>query len=125
MALKSKPGREPMPPSRLERHHFQECRGLLMFTQADGTTVGFPLSWLYQFDYRKDERGETFVLHLTEHVVTVTGRTLGVLEDQLKKGEGFHVSEPAERYASIQRNEQAQIASITIEPLVKPMHENN
>lgn len=96
-----------------------------MFTQADGTTVGFPLSWLYQFDYRRNERGETFVLHLTEHVVTVTGRTLSVLEDQLKKGEGFHVSEPAERYASIQLNEQAHIASITIEPLVKPVHENN
>ena len=119
-----KPGHDLASP-RLERHHFQECRSLLAFTRADGRTTGFPLSWLYRFDYRKDEGDEQFTLLLTEHRVTITGLGLGALEDQLKKGEGFHVMELPERYTGIQRNEKAHVTSIAIEAVTKPNPESN
>lgn len=125
MNLKPQPGRESTESLRLERHHFDECRSLLVFTTADRRTSGFPLSWLYRFEHRIEEREERFILHLTEHTVTVIGRGLDVLEFQLKQGEGFHVKELAERYTSIQRNEKAHIASITVEPVSKPNHQTN
>ena len=98
---------------------------MLIFTQADASTIGFPLSWLYRFDYRKDGREEKLTLQLTEHRVTVVGRMLGMAVGQLQQGEGFHLSEVAERYQGLLQTENAHIASITIEPVIKPTHENN
>ncbi|MDI1336455.1 MAG: hypothetical protein PSU94_09780 [Lacunisphaera sp.] len=98
---------------------------MLIFTQADASTMGFSLSWLYRFEYRKDGRGEKLTLQLTEHLVTVTGRMMGNAVWQLQQGEGFHLSEGPERYEGLHRNEDAHIASITIEPMTKPNHENN
>lgn len=98
---------------------------MLIFTQADASTIGFSLSWLYRFEYRKVGRDEKLTLQLTEHLVTVTGRMMGIAVWQLQQGEGFHLSEVADRYQGLQRKEDAHIASITIEPLLKPNHENN
>lgn len=111
-----RPGETSTQPARMERPQFEECRGHLVFTLADGATTGFPLSWLYRFDYRKDEAGERFLLHLTDHRVTVQGKGLVTLEDRLKNGEGFHISELPDRYLSIRRSDKAHIDHITIEP---------
>lgn len=111
-----RPGETSTQPARLERPQFEECRGHLVFTLADGATVGFPLSWLYRFDYRKNQAGEQFSLHLTEHRVTIQGKGLVILEDRLKDGAGFHLSELPDRYLSIRRSDKAQIDHITIEP---------
>ena len=111
--------------TQLDRDQYQASRSMLIFTWADVSTIGFPLSWLYRFDYRKDGREEKLTLHLTEHLVTVVGRMLGIAVGQLKQGEGFHLSEVPERYQGLQRKEDAHVASIAIEPVTKPTHENN
>lgn len=125
MELPPKPGHGSKPMTQLDRDQYQASRSMLIFTQADASTIGFPLSWLYRFDYRKDSRGEVLTLHLTEHLVTVVGRMLGMAVGQIQQGEGFHLSEMPERYQGLQRKEGAHIASITIEPVTKPNHENN
>lgn len=125
MDLSPQSGPGSNPPQQLEWHQYQACRNMLIFTQTDNRTTGFPIAWLYRFDYLKTDRGEQLTLHLTEHLVTVAGRTLDMLGHQLKQGEGFHVSELLERYQGLQRHERAHIASITIEPVIKPTNENN
>lgn len=125
MELPSKSGHGSKLKTQLDRDQYQASRSMLIFTQADASTIGFPLSWLYRFDYRKDSRGEVLTLHLTEHLVTVLGRMLGMAVGQLQQGEGFHLSEVPERYQGLQRNEDAHIASITIEPVTKTKHDNN
>lgn len=125
MELPSKSGHGSKPKTQLDRDQYQANRSMLIFTQADASTIGFPLSWLYRFDYRNDSRGEVLTLHLTEHLVTVVGQMLGMAVGQLQQGEGFHLSEVPERYKGLLRNEDAHIASITIEPVIKPTHGNN
>lgn len=125
MELPPKSGHGSKPKTQLDRDQYQASRSMLIFTRADGSTIGFPLSWLYRFDYRKDGREEKLTLHLTEHLVTVVGRMLGMAVGQLQQGEGFHLSEVPERYKGLQRNEDAHIATITIAPVTKPNHENN
>jgi len=125
MDFAPKPGHESKPKTELDRGQYQASRNMLIFTQADASTSGFPLSWLYRFDYQKNGREEKLTLHLTEHQVTVVGRMLGMPAGQLQLGEGFHLSEVAERYQGLQRNEDAHITSITIEPVTKPNHESN
>ena len=120
-----RPGETSTQPARMERPQFEECRGHLVFTLADGTTTGFPLSWLYCFDYRKDEAGERFLLHLTDHRVTVQGKGLMTLEDHLKNGEGFHLSELPDRYLSIRRSDKANIDHIAIEPMAGVTDDTN
>ena len=119
-----RPGEANAQPARLERPQFEECRGHLVFTLADGATAGFPLSWLYRFDYRKDQAGERFSLHLTEHRVTVQGKGLAILEERLKDGAGFHLSELPDRYLSIKRSDKAHIDHITIEPVTGATNDN-
>ena len=125
MDLAPKSSHESKPKTQLDHDQYQARRNMLIFTQADASTIGFPLSWLYRFDYRKDGCEETLTLHLTEHLVTVVGRMLGMAVGQLQQGEGFHLSEVPERYKGLQRHEDAHVASITIEPVIKTNHENN
>jgi hypothetical protein len=125
MELPSKSGHGAKPKTHLDRDQYQANRSMLIFTKADASTIGFPLSWLYRFDYRKDGHGEVLTLHLTEHLVTVVGRMLGMAVGQLQQGEGFHLSEVPERYQGLQRNQDVHVASITIEPMTKPNHDNN
>ena len=125
MDLSPKSGHESKPKTQLGHDQYQASRNMLIFTQADASTIGFPLSWLYRFEYRKDGRGDKLTLQLTEHLVTVTGRMMSIVLWQLQQGEGFHLSEVPERYQGLQRNADAHIASITIEPVTKPPHENN
>lgn len=125
MDLAPKSDHESKPKTQLNRDQYQASRNMLIFTQADASTIGFSLSWLYRFEYRKVGRDEKLTLQLTEHLVTVTGRMMGIAVWQLQQGEGFHLSEVADRYQGLQRKEDAHIASITIEPLLKPNHENN
>ena len=125
MDLFPKSGHESKPKTQLDHDQYQASRNMLIFTQADAGTIGFPLSWLYRFEYRKDGRSEKLTLQLTEHLVTVTGRMMSIAVWQLQQGEGFHLSEMPERYQGLQRNEDAHIASITIEPVIKSPHENN
>ena len=101
----------------LDSPYFTAARHLLLFTQADGTTTGFPPAWLYQVKSRQDAQTETLTFTLTEHRVTVTGRGLDRLLGQLKDGEGFHASAQPERYSILRQGNQAHISSITIEPL--------
>ncbi len=115
MGLQSQPNRGPASAVRVERLDFEECRALLVFTLANGRTTGFPISWLYRFEHRAENREERFVMNFTEHTVIVSGQGLDALEARLKEGGGFHLKAMAERYASIQRNERAHIAGITIE----------
>ena len=117
MALKPRhPDQSLTPPPTLAGPFFEHCRTLLVFTLADRRTVGFPLSWLYQYDYRRGEEADTFTLVLTEHRITVAGLHLGAMEDRLQEGEGFRAKELPARYQGTLRPGEPHISRITIEP---------
>ena len=109
----------------LDSLYYGDSRHLLLFTQADGTTTGFPITWLYQVRRETRAGQDRLTIFLTEHRVTLEGRMMDRLLDQLRIGEGFHASERPERYASIQRSEDAYISKITIEPLSPQVHQGN
>ena len=47
----------------------------LVLTQLDGSTEGFPLTWLYRWQWRKELGHEVLTLTLTEHRSPSTGDT--------------------------------------------------
>lgn len=112
-------------PASLDSFCYGESRHLLLFTQADGTTTGFPITWLYQIRRETCAGQDRLTIFLTEHRVMLEGRMMDRLLDQLRMGEGFHASERPERYASIRRSEDAYISKITIEPLSPNVHQGN
>ncbi len=101
----------------LDSETFSSGRTLLEFTLADGTTCGFPLSWLYRYEHVPEEDGERLVLQFAEHRVTIRGQPLDQLQRCLHNGEGFHVYETPQRYLTIKREAKSFIESILIELL--------
>lgn len=125
MTLKPKSPDEPVPrfPSRelsplpeagclsTDDHH----RSLLL-TQPDGSTQGFPLTWLYRWQWREHATTETLTLMLTEHVITVHGKHLARIIEPLSKGTGIHLREKDARYQSQLRPNETLISDITVLP---------
>jgi hypothetical protein len=92
-----------------------EARAFFAFTVAAGKTVGFPLSWLYRYEYCEDDDLETMRLYFGEHRVVVRGCPLRELQEHLHKGQGFHLRVTADRYQAMQQMEKSYIQSIEID----------
>lgn len=97
-----------------DRHHS------LVLTQLDGTTEGFPLTWLYHWQWRKEPSHEVLTLTLTEHKVTIHGSCLDRIMEHLRNNHGLHLQIKDDRYFSIQGKSSIRISAITIKPHTPP-----
>ena len=88
----------------------------LLLTQTNGASDGFPLTWLYHWQWSSRAEDERLVLTLTEHRVTIHGRNLGLITEKLSQGTGLHLKVKGERYQGLLQSGQTLITEITIEP---------
>ena len=96
----------------------ESSRGLV-FTQADGTTEGFPLTWLYRWQWKKHAAHEVLILTLTEHEVAIHGKKLARIIEPLNKGTGLHLTVKEERYQGLLMPYETLITQIEIQPHVQ------
>jgi hypothetical protein len=97
-----------------DEHH--RC---LILTLADGTTEGFPLTWLYHWEWITQGTHERLVITLTEHKATIRGKNLSRTIEALSKGTGLHLRVKDERYQSVLRTNALLITHITVQPHTK------
>jgi len=88
----------------------------LVLTQLDGTTEGFPLTWLYRWQWRKELGHEVLTLTLTEHQVTIHGRHLDRIMEHLRNNHGLHLQIKDERYFNLVKRDLIRISTIAIQP---------
>ncbi|MDI1250145.1 MAG: hypothetical protein PSV13_14880 [Lacunisphaera sp.] len=69
MDQKPKPENEQSVLWRLAWDHFRRCLHMLVFTRTDGSTVGFPRTWLYQYPRIAAELRARFGLHVATSTV--------------------------------------------------------
>lgn len=94
----------------------------LILTQLDGTTDGFPLSWLYRWQWRQQATDEVLTLTLTDHEVTLHGVHLDRILEHLRNHHGLNLCIKDERYYSIYGDTALRISSITIKPVTRSTH---
>lgn len=100
------------------------CTGIengrcLILTQANGATEGFPLTWLYRWQWKKQTTDELLILTLTEHEVTIQGKNLELITEPLSKSTGLHLRVKEDRYQSLLQPHATLITHITIRPNTK------
>ena len=88
----------------------------LILTQLDGTLEGFPLTWLYRWQWRSSATHELLILTLTEHEVTIDGQHLDKVAKLLSDGKGLHLQIKDARYQSLMRPYEILITTITVQP---------
>jgi hypothetical protein len=88
----------------------------LVFTQADGTTEGFPLTWLYRWQWKKQAAHEVLILTLTEHEIAIHGKKLARIIEPLNKGTGLHLTVKEDRYQCLLMPYETLITQIEIQP---------
>jgi hypothetical protein len=94
-----------------DEHH--RC---LILTQADGASEGFPLTWLYHWEWMTRGTHEQLVITLTDHEATIRGKNLSRIIEALSKGTGLHLRVRDERYQSLVRTNALLITHITVQP---------
>ena len=92
----------------------------LILTQLDGTTEGYPLTWLYRWRWHKGPAHEVLALTLTEHEVTIRGKNLEYILEHLQSNHGLHLRVKDDRYLSLEGKGSVQISAIMIEPNAQP-----
>jgi hypothetical protein len=88
----------------------------LILTQLDGATEGFPLTWLYRWQWRSSAGNEQLIVTLTEHEVTIHGKHLDGVAELLRNGQGLHLRVKDDRYQSLMRATEILISAITVLP---------
>lgn len=91
----------------------------LILTQANGATEGFPLTWLYRWQWKKQTTDELLILTLTEHEVTIQGKNLELITEPLSKSTGLHLRVKEDRYQSLLQPDANLITDIEIKPNTK------
>lgn len=91
----------------------------LILTQANGATEGFPLTWLYRWQLKKQTTDELLILTLTEHEVMIHGKNLELITEPLSKSTGLHLRVKEDRYQSLLQPDANLITHITITPNAK------
>jgi hypothetical protein len=103
-----------------EDHH--RC---LILTQLNGAAEGFPLTWLYRWQWKQSATHELLILTLTEHEVTIHGKHLDGVAELLSNGKGLHLRIKDTRYQSLMRPTEILITAITIQPISKNQSSQN
>jgi hypothetical protein len=97
----------------------------LILTQVDGATEGFPLTWLYRWQWKKEPTDEVLILTLSEHEVIIRGKNLEEPLEALGKNTGLQLRAKEERYQSLVQPHETLIYCITVRPtataLTQPM----
>lgn len=88
----------------------------IILTLANGATEGFPLTWLYRWQWKKQTTDELMILTLTEHEVTIHGKNLELITEPLSKSTALHLRVKDERYQSLLQPHAPLITHITIRP---------
>ncbi len=88
----------------------------LILTQLNGAAEGFPLTWLYRWQWRSSATHELLILTLTEHEVTIHGKHLDKVAKLLSDGKGLHLQIKDARYQSLMRPHEILITTITVQP---------
>ncbi|MBI5770286.1 MAG: hypothetical protein HZA93_21100 [Verrucomicrobia bacterium] len=88
----------------------------LVLTQMDGATEGFPLTWLYRWQWRSSATHELLILTLTDHEVTIHGKHLDGVTELLSNGKGLHLRIKDARYQSLMRPNEILITTINVQP---------
>ncbi len=91
----------------------------LILTLANGATEGFPLTWLYRWQWKKQTTDELLILTLTEHEVMIHGKNLELITEPLSKSTGLHLRVKEDRYQSLLQPDAKLITHITIKPTTK------
>ena len=91
----------------------------LILTQANGATEGFPLTWLYRWQWKKQTTDELLILTLTEHEVMIHGKNLELITEPLSKSTGLHLRVKEDLYQSLLQPDANPITQITIKPNAK------
>ncbi len=91
----------------------------LILTQQNGATEGFPLTWLYRWQWKKQTTDELLILTLTEHEVMIHGKDLERIIEFLSKGTGLHLKVKDDRYQGLLRPNETHITHITVQPQEK------
>lgn len=89
----------------------------LILTQADGATEGFPLTWLYRWQWKKETTDELLILTLSEHEAIIRGKNLEILLEALGRNTGLHLRAREERYQSLLLPHETLISCITVRPI--------
>lgn len=91
----------------------------ILLTQANGGIDGFPLTWLYRWQWNEQPTGEQIVITLTEHEVLIQGKNLEPITTLLTKGTGLHLRMIDERYQSMLSPNATLITKLTVKSLTK------
>ncbi len=91
----------------------------LLLTHAAGVTDGFPLTWLYRWQWSEQPTEERIVVTLTEHEILVRGKNLEPISSLLAKGIGLHLRTIDERYHATLSPNATLITNLTIKPIAK------
>lgn len=91
----------------------------LVLSPGDGDTVGFPLTWLYRWQWKVQAPLELLTIALTEHEITISGLNLGLAVEHFTSGKGFHLRVKDDRYQSLLGPHEMRITAITIQPHTK------
>ena len=100
----------------LECYTTDDHHRCIILTQADGATEGFPLTWLYHWEWISQGTYEQLVITLTDHEATIRGKNLSRIIEALSKGTGLHLRVRDERYQSLVRTNALLITHITVQP---------
>mgnify|MGYP001616536127 CR=1 FL=1 len=91
----------------------------ILLTQTNGAIDGFPLTWLYRWQWNEETTGEQIVITLTEHEILIQGKNLETITALLTKGTGFHLRMIDERYQTMLSPNATLITQLTVKPLSK------
>lgn len=91
----------------------------ILLTEANGAIDGFPLTWLYRWQWNEETTGEQIVITLTEHEILIQGKNLEPITALLSKGTGLHLRMMDERYQTMLSPQATLITKLTVKPLTK------
>lgn len=98
----------------------EDSHRCLILVQRNGAVEGFPLTWLYRWQWQPGATQERLAIGLTDHEVTIHGKQLDRVAELLSNGKGLRLQIKDARYQSLLRPNEILITAITIQPNAKP-----
>ncbi len=97
----------------------EDSHRCLILVQRNGAVEGFPLTWLYRWQWRPSATQERLAISLADHEVTIHGKQLDRVAELLSNGKGLRLQIKDTRYQSLLRPNEILISTITIQPNAK------
>jgi hypothetical protein len=97
----------------------EDSHRCLILVQRNGAVEGFPLTWLYRWQWQPGATQERLAISLTDHEVTVHGKQLDRVAELLSNGKGLRLQIKDARYQSLLRPNEIFITAITIQQNAK------